>query len=61
MTVKKNKPLELYNLKDDPGERHNLAAEHPDMVERFDREMKAMHHPSPNWPLEGETLPAGGL
>ena len=61
VTVKKNKPLELYNLKDDPGERHNLAAEHPDMVERFDREMKAMHHPSPNWPLEGETLPAGGL
>ena len=54
--VKKNRPLELYNLKDDPYERHNLAAEHPEMVEQFDREMRQMHHPSPYWPLEGENL-----
>ena len=55
VTVKRGKPLELYNLKDDPGERHNLASQYPEMVERFDREMQEMHHPSPYWPLEGET------
>ncbi|HEX5446076.1 MAG TPA: sulfatase-like hydrolase/transferase, partial [Pirellulales bacterium] len=29
--------LSLYNLKDDPGEKKNLAQEHPDVVERLQR------------------------
>lgn len=48
---KKNAPLELYNLKNDPIESHNLAKEYPEMVEQFDKEMKAARKPSPNWPL----------
>ena len=54
VTVKKGAPLELYNLKDDPGEKHNLADQYPDMVKEFDREMKAARTPSANWPLPGE-------
>lgn len=54
VTIKKNAPLELYNLKDDPTESHNLASEYPQIVEQFDKEMKAIRTPSPNWPLPGE-------
>ncbi|MFA7584130.1 MAG: arylsulfatase, partial [Proteiniphilum sp.] len=45
---------ELYNLKEDVGETHNLAEVYPEKVADFTREMKAMRTPSPNWPLEGE-------
>ncbi len=51
VTIKKNAPLELYNLKNDPTESHNLAKELPEMVEEFDKEMRAARKPSPNWPL----------
>ena len=42
------------SLKDDPEERHNLADEYPEMVKRFDEEMRRMHQPSECWPLDGE-------
>ena len=54
MTVKRGAPLELYNLKEDVTESHNLADEHPEMVKEFDEKMKALRTPSPNWPLPGE-------
>src|SRR5262249_19059641 len=30
-------PVQLYNLTDDPGERRNLEAEHPEIVDRMTR------------------------
>lgn len=52
VTVKKGAPLELYNLKEDVGEQHNLAAEYPEKVAEFEREMNEMRTPSVNWPDE---------
>lgn len=54
VTVKANAPLELYNIKDDPEEKVNLASKYPDKVKWFDKEMKKQHHPSECWPIKGE-------
>ena len=54
VTVKKDAPLELYNLREDPEERHNLADRYPELVQQFDEAMRRMHQPSECWPLEGE-------
>lgn len=54
VSVKAGTPLELYNLKVDAGETHNLAEVYPEKVAYLAREMKTMHSPSPYWPLEGE-------
>ena len=56
VTIKRGAPLELYNLRDDVTESHNLADQYPEMVAEFDRQMKAIRTPSPNWPLPGETI-----
>ncbi len=45
---------ELYNLKDDLGERHNLAAKHPDIVTEL-AQLLALH----NAQIAGDTRPAG--
>jgi arylsulfatase A-like enzyme len=44
-------PLELYNLKDDPGEQHNIAERHPEIVAKIRATMKEAHTPSPLWQL----------
>ena len=33
-------PMQLYNLAEDPGEEHDLAAENPDLTEHFDSLMR---------------------
>ena len=46
-----NAPLELYNLREDPEEKHDLAKKYPEMVIGFDKVMKEMRTPSENWPV----------
>lgn len=55
VSVKAGQPLELYNLDNDPEERHNLADTHTDIVEQMDRDMKAIRQESPYWPLKKST------
>ncbi|HEX6923830.1 MAG TPA: arylsulfatase [Longimicrobiaceae bacterium] len=41
--------IELYNLATDPRESQDLAASHPDLVQRFLEIMEEAHTPSPMW------------
>ena len=54
VTVKKGAPLELYRIKDDPLEQHNLAADYPDVVQRLDALMRRLRIPSANYPIDDE-------
>jgi arylsulfatase len=49
---KGNLKVELYNLKDDVGEKENVAAKHPDIVEKIEGIMKAEHVPSKLFPIK---------
>jgi arylsulfatase A-like enzyme len=42
-------PLELYDLKSDPVEKHDLAAAHPDIVKKIEGIMTEQHTPSPHY------------
>jgi len=44
-------PVELYNLKDDIGEAHNVAGRHLQIVAKIKRYMKSARTPSEHWPL----------
>ncbi|MDO8542152.1 MAG: arylsulfatase [Opitutaceae bacterium] len=49
--------IELYNLKNDPAESRNVAAEHPEIVAQLAAIQQAQHVPSKLWPiraLDGE-------
>jgi len=46
-----NGPIELYNLKTDIGEKHNIADQHPGIVAKIAEYMKTARTPSKNWPL----------
>jgi hypothetical protein len=52
------KPLELYNLRDNPEEARNVAAGHADVVARIERFMAAAHTPNPYWPDRRKNQPA---
>ncbi len=44
-------PIELYDLKSDPGEEQDIATEHPDIVQKIAEIMKTARTPSDHWPL----------
>lgn len=43
--------IELYNLRDDPAERLNVAAQHPRIIRELERVMRENHIPSPIFPV----------
>ncbi|QDT37300.1 arylsulfatase [Stratiformator vulcanicus] len=45
--------LELYNLREDIGEDHDVAGEHPEIVAEMEGLMKESHVPSPLWKPKG--------
>lgn len=50
------KTLELYDLATDSGETRNVAAEHPDVVAKFNDYFKTARTDSKLWPLRGREL-----
>ena len=44
-------PIEVYDLDTDPGERNNIAAQHPDIVQHIKTIMTQAHRPNKDWPL----------
>jgi arylsulfatase A len=45
-----NRPIELYDLKADVGEAHDVAATHPDVVKQFEAFFATARTPSERWP-----------
>lgn len=45
------KPIELYDMKTDVAEEHDVAAQHPDVVKRFDEFLKTARTDSELWPI----------
>ena len=46
-------PLELYNLKDDPGEQRDVAARQPEMVARIEAILRTVRTESKEFPVAG--------
>jgi len=53
LNVSTNSPsaIELYDLNTDPQEKNNVAAQHPDIVEKISSIMKEAHIANSDWPL----------
>jgi arylsulfatase A-like enzyme len=49
--------IELYNLREDSGEKTNVAASHPDLVEKAANLMRQAHVDDPNWPMHHSPKP----
>jgi len=46
-------PLELYNLKTDPGEKTNVAAQNPEVIAKIENYLKDARTDSELWPIKG--------
>ena len=45
-----SKPIELYDLEEDIGEQRDVAAQHPDVVQKMTSYLDSARTPSPYWP-----------
>ena len=54
VSVKRGTPLELYRIKDDPYEQHDMAAQHPELLQQMEQMMRQLRTPSPNYPIDNE-------
>jgi arylsulfatase A-like enzyme len=45
-------PLELYNLREDLGEKNDVAARHPDVEARIEAYLKTARTEDPRWPIK---------
>jgi arylsulfatase A-like enzyme len=50
--LKKDAPLELYDLPDDPLEAHDLAAGNPDVVAKIQKYLATARTESARWPVK---------
>ena len=46
------KPIEIYDLTEDPAELNNLAKSRKDLVKKAESIFAEAHRPDPNWPLD---------
>lgn len=49
------RPIEIYDLAQDPGEQKDLAEARPELVERAQAIFADAHRPDPHWPLAGRS------
>jgi arylsulfatase A len=50
--LKKDAPLELFNLADDPGEQTEVAAENPKVIAQIEQYLKTARTESARWPVK---------
>jgi arylsulfatase A-like enzyme len=50
--LKKDAPLELYDLAADPSEQHNIASTHADIIAKIETYLKTARTESARWPIE---------
>jgi arylsulfatase A-like enzyme len=43
--------IALYNLRDDPGQQHDVSAQHPDIVAQIEQLFREQHTPSATFPI----------
>ncbi len=52
-----SRPIELYDLRTDIGEKHNVAKQHPDVVAKVEAILQSARTPSKHWPLRDRKRP----